>query len=493
MGLNEPDRGPVRHLRERPLHRPRGHLRPGRVRLPRPVPGHLLRQPHAGLRGVRATSAGHGLAGPRVDRRRSRRRRRPRRPGRQGARHHHRQGPGLLEPAARARCPTTWSACWPTSSSSSRPRSSPRPGTCRSPRTRWRGSSPCCCPGWCWGSSPPRPTRASPAVRWSRPSVRTTSGPATAKGVGANKVVYGHALRAAIVPIVTIFGLDFAALLGGTIFTELIFQIDGIGLWALNAITRPPLDFPVVDRHRADRGRDRDPGQPGRGHPLRLPRPASEGFLSMSDATPAGGHRPLRAVPHPRRARAGRRRAQLHRRAGPDPRHRGGVRFGQERLVDGRPGPAPAANRPGSGRRSGSNGREIIGADESDDAQAARQRGRDDLPGPADRACTPSTPWATRSSRPTGSPQRRLEDGGPQARHRDARPGRHPAAGPAGRRLPPPVLRRHAPAGDDRDGSGQRPEAADRRRAHHGPRRHRPGADPRPAPGPSARVQLRDR
>lgn len=70
---------------------------------------------------------------------------------------------------------------------------------------------------------------------------------ASAKGVGANKVVYKHALRAAIVPIVTIFGLDFAALLGGTIFTEKIFRIDGIGLWALDAVTRPPLDFPVVN------------------------------------------------------------------------------------------------------------------------------------------------------------------------------------------------------------------------------------------------------
>ncbi len=69
---------------------------------------------------------------------------------------------------------------------------------------------------------------------------------ASAKGLGGNKVVFGHALRAAIVPIVTIFGLDFAALLGGTIFTEKIFQINGIGLWALDAVTRPPLDFPVV-------------------------------------------------------------------------------------------------------------------------------------------------------------------------------------------------------------------------------------------------------
>ncbi len=69
---------------------------------------------------------------------------------------------------------------------------------------------------------------------------------ASAKGLGSNKVVFGHALRAAIVPIVTIFGLDFAALLGGTIITEKIFRINGIGLWALDAVTRPPLDFPVV-------------------------------------------------------------------------------------------------------------------------------------------------------------------------------------------------------------------------------------------------------
>ena len=43
--------------------------------------------------------------------------------------------------------------------------------------------------------------------------------------------LFKHALRAAIVPIVTIFGLDFATLLSGTVFTEKIFGIDGIGHW----------------------------------------------------------------------------------------------------------------------------------------------------------------------------------------------------------------------------------------------------------------------
>lgn len=68
---------------------------------------------------------------------------------------------------------------------------------------------------------------------------------ATAKGVRSNKVIFKHALRAAIVPVVTIFGLDFATLLAGTIFTEKIFNIDGIGNWAINALSTP-LDFPVI-------------------------------------------------------------------------------------------------------------------------------------------------------------------------------------------------------------------------------------------------------
>jgi peptide/nickel transport system permease protein len=67
---------------------------------------------------------------------------------------------------------------------------------------------------------------------------------ARAKGVSARSATFKHALRVAIVPIITIFGLDFATLLGGTIFTEYIFGINGMGLYALQAIA--PGDFPVV-------------------------------------------------------------------------------------------------------------------------------------------------------------------------------------------------------------------------------------------------------
>ncbi|MGC4112649.1 MAG: ABC transporter permease [Nocardioides sp.] len=68
---------------------------------------------------------------------------------------------------------------------------------------------------------------------------------AAAKGVKTNRVLFKHALRAAIVPVITIFGLDFATLLAGTVFTEAIFSIDGIGRWGLQALSTP-VDVNVI-------------------------------------------------------------------------------------------------------------------------------------------------------------------------------------------------------------------------------------------------------
>ena len=86
-----------------------------------------------------------------------------------------------------------------------------------------------------------RYTRGQMVETLSEDYIRT----ATAKGVQKRKVVFQHALRAAIVPVITIFGLDFAFLLAGTVVTEEIFDIDGIGQWAIRAL-RAPVDFPVV-------------------------------------------------------------------------------------------------------------------------------------------------------------------------------------------------------------------------------------------------------
>jgi peptide/nickel transport system permease protein len=67
---------------------------------------------------------------------------------------------------------------------------------------------------------------------------------ARAKGVSEHRTVMVHALRAAVVPVVTIFGLDLAELLGGTVFLERIFDIQGIGITALNAINTK--DLPII-------------------------------------------------------------------------------------------------------------------------------------------------------------------------------------------------------------------------------------------------------
>ncbi len=70
---------------------------------------------------------------------------------------------------------------------------------------------------------------------------------ARAKGLVERVVVRRHALRAAIVPVVTIFGLDFAYLLTGTLFTEKIFGIQGMGLAGLDAVQRT--DLPMISAY----------------------------------------------------------------------------------------------------------------------------------------------------------------------------------------------------------------------------------------------------
>jgi len=67
---------------------------------------------------------------------------------------------------------------------------------------------------------------------------------AWAKGLGEPAVVLRHALRNALIPIVTVIGLDFGALLGGAIITETVFAWPGVGNLVVKAIGQK--DFPVV-------------------------------------------------------------------------------------------------------------------------------------------------------------------------------------------------------------------------------------------------------
>ncbi len=59
---------------------------------------------------------------------------------------------------------------------------------------------------------------------------------AKAKGLSLMKVHYKHALRNALIPVITVIGLQFGILLGGAILTETIFAWPGIGLWILNGV-----------------------------------------------------------------------------------------------------------------------------------------------------------------------------------------------------------------------------------------------------------------
>jgi peptide/nickel transport system permease protein len=67
---------------------------------------------------------------------------------------------------------------------------------------------------------------------------------ARAKGLPRRTVIVKHGLRAALTPIVTIFAMDFAMLIGTTVITETVFNFRGLGWLAIQAIHTQ--DFPVI-------------------------------------------------------------------------------------------------------------------------------------------------------------------------------------------------------------------------------------------------------
>ncbi len=67
---------------------------------------------------------------------------------------------------------------------------------------------------------------------------------ARAKGLGERRVVLRHALRNALLPVVTVLGLDFGSYLTGSILTETIFSWPGVGRYVLTAIEKR--DLPAV-------------------------------------------------------------------------------------------------------------------------------------------------------------------------------------------------------------------------------------------------------
>ena len=67
---------------------------------------------------------------------------------------------------------------------------------------------------------------------------------ATAKGIGRSRVINKHALRNALIPIITVIGMQIPTLFGGSIIVEKIFSWPGLGLMTMNAILGR--DYPVI-------------------------------------------------------------------------------------------------------------------------------------------------------------------------------------------------------------------------------------------------------
>ncbi|MEO9177060.1 MAG: ABC transporter permease [Gaiellales bacterium] len=64
---------------------------------------------------------------------------------------------------------------------------------------------------------------------------------ARAKGLTERQVIFKHGLRASLAPIVTMFGLDVALLVGGAVITETVFNLNGLGFMAVDSVFRQDL------------------------------------------------------------------------------------------------------------------------------------------------------------------------------------------------------------------------------------------------------------
>lgn len=85
-----------------------------------------------------------------------------------------------------------------------------------------------------------RQTRSSLLEVLTQDYIRT----AEAKGLGGRAIIFGHALKNAMIPVLTIVGLQVGALLGGAIITETIFVLPGVGRLVVSSIFER--DFPLV-------------------------------------------------------------------------------------------------------------------------------------------------------------------------------------------------------------------------------------------------------
>ncbi len=116
-----------------------------------------------------------------------------------------------------------------------------------------------------------RMTRSSLLEVLSKDYMRT----ARAKGAGEKRVVGKHALRNAMLPVVTIIGLQLGALLGGAVLTETVFSLAGVGRMLFEAITAR--DYPIIQGFTVVISHGLRDHELARRHLVRVPRPQNQG------------------------------------------------------------------------------------------------------------------------------------------------------------------------------------------------------------------------
>jgi peptide/nickel transport system permease protein len=67
---------------------------------------------------------------------------------------------------------------------------------------------------------------------------------ARVKGLPEWRVIYKHGLRSSLTPVLTMFGMDLGTLFGGAVITETVFNLQGIGQWAVTSVFQS--DLPAI-------------------------------------------------------------------------------------------------------------------------------------------------------------------------------------------------------------------------------------------------------
>lgn len=100
--------------------------------------------------------------------------------------------------------------------------------------------APCLALGWALSASTARITRSQMLEVLGEDYIRT----ATAKGLRARTVIYRHAIKNALIPVITVVGVQTGFLLGGTVAVESVYGLPGVGTLTITAINQR--DYPII-------------------------------------------------------------------------------------------------------------------------------------------------------------------------------------------------------------------------------------------------------